>query len=126
VARQRDLLSIGYDTASRRALVRAIRKRPAGHQIFVQSPGREFSDVDPGGRTRHERAFTRSLYYHVVQIPRRQNVPQEWSLRLRWGKIENRGGRYGRRVELRMFPASAGYRHVQRHGGGLRPTGTGY
>jgi hypothetical protein len=117
VAAERDPLSKRYDTMARRVLVAAIRARPSAYRVFVESPPREFRDTDQSGRTQHERAFTRSLYYHVVQIPRRRREPQQWSLRLVWGPIERRGGRWGRRVTLRMFTVASGRRHTRKRPG---------
>jgi hypothetical protein len=98
--------------AVRRALLAAIRARPGAARAFIASPGRDFRDVDRGGRTRCERAFTRSAYYQVVKVPQHRGLAQEWSLKLTWGPIERRGSRYGRTVQLKMFPYRAGARYA--------------
>ena len=109
---QRDPLSERYDVAVRRSLLAAIRARPWAGRAFVASPGREFRNVDRGGRTAHERAFTRSAYYQVVKVPLNAGRPQEWSLKLEWGPIERRGSKYGRTVRLRMFTYRSGSRYA--------------
>ena len=111
----RDPLSVRYDRAVRRALLAAIaaarQGRPAS--AWVASPGPEFRQLDRGGRTKHERAFTRSAYYQVINVPRQQGQRAAWSLKLTWGPIENRRGRYGRTVQLRMFRAGSGARYAK-------------
>jgi hypothetical protein len=126
---QRDPLSARYDTAARRALVAGIRAWRAGRgsvRVFIVSPGPQMRDLDRGGRTRNERAFTRACYYHVIQVPRQQararGLPTyeariDWSLKLTWGPVENRGGKYGRQARLRMFTKRGGHRHVKRNKG---------
>jgi hypothetical protein len=101
---QRDPLAVAYERHARAALVDAIRTGPPRiSRVFIASPGAEFTSTDRGGRTRHERAFTRAAYYEVQQVPRRTGTPQQWSLRLEWSLIERRGSRYGRVVTVRMF-----------------------
>ena len=117
---QRDPLSVRYDAAARRVLLASIRKqqsgRPGWTYIWVASPGREVRDLDPGGLTRHERAFRRALFYPVVQIPRRQGIPQQWSLRTEMvDGFERRGSRYGRRCRVRIYRYGSGYRKVSRN-----------
>lgn len=124
---QRNPLSARYDAYARRLLLAAIRSRAErgrGVKAFIVSPAAEFRDLDSGGRTVHERELQRSLYYPVQQIPRqiararglgREGAVYDWSLKLRWGKIENRGGRWGRTLTVRVYRYSAGRRHVARH-----------
>lgn len=113
---ERDPLSERFDTATRRALNEARRKAPPRTaDRFVASPPREFRDLDKGGRTAHERAFQRSAYYLIFKVPRNDGVPPAWSLKITWGKIERHGGRWGRRVRLRLFPYGRGYRKVLRN-----------
>ena len=114
---ERDPLSERFDPAVRRALLAAIRARPASHAVWVASPGPEFRSLDRGGRTSHERAFTRAAYYAVFRVPLNQGLVPDWSLRLTWGPIERRGSRYGRTVQLRMFTRRSGERHNARHPG---------
>ncbi len=116
---QRDPLSVRYDTAARRVLLASIRKqqsgRPGWTYIWVASPGHEVRDLDPGGLTRHERAFRRSLFYPVVQIPRRMYQPQQWSLRTEMvDGFTRRGSRYGRWCRVRIYRYGSGYRKVAR------------
>lgn len=105
----RDRLSVRFDGASRRILLAAAQAArqhpPRGVVTYVPSPRGEYSHVDAGGRTRTERAFTRSVYYLVMKVP-----PRRWSLKLSWGPVSRRG----RRCELRLFTASAGYAYAAR------------
>jgi hypothetical protein len=99
----RDRLAAAYAAPARRALLAAINADPHISSGYVTSPPREFRELDRGGRTPHERAFTRAAYYEVIQVPRRTGTPRRWSLQLDWGPIERRGERYGRTVKLRLF-----------------------
>ena len=102
---QRDPLSVRFDGASRRILTQAaVASRAKGGIVtYVPSPRGESGRLDMGGRTRTERAFTRSMYYLVMKVP-----PRRWSLKLTWGPVTRRG----RRCEVRLFPVAAGYRHA--------------
>lgn len=107
---ERDPLSVRYDRTARRVLERAVEARQLGKGgavTFVASPPGEFRELDRGGRTRHERAFTRSAYWHV-----RFADPRYYSLKLTWGPLENHAGRWGRRVAVRLFLYRSGYRHA--------------
>lgn len=99
----RDRLAAAYAAPARRALEAAIAAEDKTSSGYVASPGREFRQLDRGGRTAHERAFTRAAYYEVIQVPRHTQTPRRWSLQLEWGPIEKRGAKYGRVVRLRMF-----------------------
>ena len=99
----RDRLAASYAAPARRALEAAIAADSKTSSGYVASPGREFRNLDRGGRTAHERAFTRAAYSEVIQVPRRTGTPRRWSLQLDWGPIEKRGDKYGRVVRLRMF-----------------------
>ena len=118
---QRDPLSERYDRAVRRLLTAAVaahqQGRRGGVRAFVASPGREFAQTDKGGRTRHERAFTRAAYYLVMKVPQHRGEPQQWSLKLEWGPVERHGSRYGRVVTARLFLRSSGARHAARNPG---------
>jgi hypothetical protein len=113
---QRDPLSERYDAAARRLLTAAVAAHQQGRRggvvAFIASPPREFTSTDKGGRTAHERAFTRAAYYLVMKVPQHQGVPQQWSLKLEWGPIERRGRRWGRVVRARLFLRSSGARHA--------------
>lgn len=111
----RDPLSVAYDSRVRRVLLRAIvaRRDRRGVPVFVASPPAEFRHLDKGGRTRHERAFTRSAYYQVFKVPRNAGELPMYSLKLVWGKAERRSGRWGRTVQVRLFRYGSGYRHAQ-------------
>jgi hypothetical protein len=128
---QRDSLSVAYARHARAALVDAIgTSPPRTARVFIASPGAEFTRTDRGGRTRHERAFTRAAYYEVQQVPRRTGTDPQWSLRLDWGLIERRGHRYGRVVTVRMFrygrrSLEAARRRGQYLGGGPAATSPG-
>lgn len=109
----RDPLSAKYDVTARRNLEAAVEAHSErrGVQVWVASPPAEFRDVDRGGRTRHERAFTRCCYWQVREVPLHHGQPVFWSLKLTWGPISKRGGRWGRVVTMRLFRAYAGRRH---------------
>lgn len=115
--RERDPLSVRYDTTARRALVAAIRARPRAQPVFVATPGPALRATDRGGRTVNERAFTRSAYYITRQMPINAGQTPQWSLKLTWGPLERRGSRYGRVVKLRMYAYGSGRAHVKRHPG---------
>jgi hypothetical protein len=83
--------------------------------VWVTSPGAEFTSTDRGGRTRHERAFTRSIYYQLAHDPAYASQPPRWSLKLEWGHIENRRGHYGRTCQVRIFARPAGAAYITRH-----------
>ena len=76
----RDPLSVRYDGATRDLLERAARASRSRRAViaWVPSPRGEVRRLDRGGRTAHERAWTRSMYYQV-RIP-----PRRWSLKLTW------------------------------------------
>lgn len=77
-----------------------------GVQAFIASPRAEFHQLDRGGRTKHERAFTRSVYYLVWRTPLNEGLPPVWSLRLTWGDElqASARGRLARPVVLRAWP----------------------
>ena len=108
------------DLTVRRALLAAIRRhqdnprRPRTTDLWIHSPASQFRDLDAGGMTANERGFTRSVYYQTWRVPINEGVPVEWSARLYWGKLEQRGGRLGRHVRLRLFRYRSGVRHVER------------
>lgn len=105
-----------WDRRARYALNMAARAHAvnAGARLFIHSPGPQFRNLDRGGRTANERAFTRAVYYPVYAVPRQRREIPVWSLRLTWGAIERHGDRYGRVVEMRLFRYSSGYRHASR------------
>ena len=111
--RERDPLSVRYDRTTGIALRQAIKVRPREQPVFVATPGPALRQLDAGGRTPNERAFTRSAYYRVRSAPIKAGQPVQWSLKMTWGKLERRGGRYGRVVRLRMFPYSSGAKHAK-------------
>jgi hypothetical protein len=114
---QRDPLSVRYDGTVRQALLRAIKAGRYRHSItiWIASPREEFRRKDKGGRTAHERAFTRSAYYQVVKVPYNAGVPQDYSLKLRWGEeLEpSSRGRLARPVAVRMYRRSSGEGYVR-------------
>lgn len=112
----RDPVSVGYDNYVRKALLSAIRARHAGRKgatVFVRSHASEFRHLDAGGRTVHERAFTRSVYWQSFRQPLKQGLAPEWAPSLEWLAIENRGGRYGRSVRIRMWTKKEGQRKAR-------------
>jgi len=106
----RDPLSTRYDGIVRDLMLRAARasKSKAGVQAWVASPAGEFRRRDRGGRTAHERAFTRSAYYLIWRVPINRGQAQQWSLKLTWGADSERRpsarGRLARPVTVRLFP----------------------
>ena len=108
----RDPLSVRYDGVTGQVLDRAARASVSRRsvQAWVVSPRPEFRALDAGGRTAHERAFTRSAYYRVWRLPINQGIPPEWSLKLTWGADAelraSRAGRMARPVQVRLFPRS--------------------
>ena len=114
---ERDPLSEEYDEPVLRLLRRAARSKPPRIvETFVYSPPREFATLDRGGRTGHERAFTRSVYYITYKIPVRLGEDPEWSAKITWGKIQKRSRGWGRPVKVRLFPYGRGYRKARRSG----------
>ena len=105
MATRRDPLSVHYDRSVKRAIRAAAEahKVRRGVTVWVSSPPAEFRALDERGRTVHERAFTRSAYYQVVSVPRALKVAPTWSLRLTWGPVAKRHGRWGRQVTIRLY-----------------------
>ena len=106
----RDPLSVKYDDIVRDLMLRAIRAAASrrGVQAWIASGTPEFRRRDRGGRTAHERAFTRSAYYLVFKNagePGRSG----WSLKLTWGADADRRpsarGKMVRPVTIRLFPS---------------------
>lgn len=106
----RDPLSVRYDGVAGDLMRRAARASARGHgvQAWIVSPRGEYARLDRGGRTAHERAFTRSAYYLIWRVPINAGVPQQWSLKLTWGSDADRRpssrGRLARPVVIRLFP----------------------
>ncbi len=106
----RDPLSVRYDQASRDAVMRAIRGSRAnrGVTVWVASSRGELRSPDGGGRSRHERAFTRSAYYLVWRAPINAGAIPDWSLRVDWGADDelraSSHGRLARPARLRVWP----------------------
>jgi len=100
----RDPLSVYYDGYVRQVIIRAMRASRSGRgvRVWVASPRGDFARLDRGGRTSHERAFTRSAYY-LVKLHR-----DAWSLKLTWGPDTelraSSGRRLARPVMVRLFP----------------------
>ena len=108
----RDPLSVRYDGVADQVLQRAVRAsvRRQSVQVWVSSPRAEFRRKDRGGRTDHERAFTRAIYYRVWRVPINAGVPPDWSAKLSWGADSERrassAGRLARPVQVRLWPRS--------------------
>jgi len=101
--------------SARRLLLAAIRARPGSARMFVHSPGGQFRELDQGARWRltvNERAFTRAVFYQVTKVP-----PRVWSADLDWLGIENRHGRWGRVVRVRLVRYGSGYSHAEKRPG---------
>jgi hypothetical protein len=104
----RDELAGRYAAAAANAVTRAIRagRYRSAVLVFVSSPRHEFRRLDRGGRTRHERAFTRACYWIVFDGPAERGEPSQWSLKLTWRDRLDPGapGMLARAVALRVFP----------------------
>jgi hypothetical protein len=109
VGAQRDPLSVRYDGAVRDLMIRAARAHRDRKtvQAWIASPRAEFRARDKGGRTAHERAFTRSAYYLIFKTPINRGQVPDWSLKLEWGDDAERrassAGRLARPVRVRLF-----------------------
>ena len=107
---QRDPLSLRYDGYVDDLLGRAARASVSGRsvQAWIASGRGEYRALDRGGRTAHERAFTRAAYYVVWRLPINAGQTPDWSLKLTWGTdAELRAsarGRLARPVQVRLFP----------------------
>ena len=112
MAPPRDPLSVRYDGVVRDLILRAARAQRDRHavQAWIASPRAEFRHRDRGGRTQHERAFTRSCYYLVFRVPLNRGQAPEWSLKLTWGSDGDRkassGGKLARPVLVRLYKRS--------------------
>lgn len=108
----RDPISVYYDTFVRRTILQGISasRNRKSVQVWIASPRAEFAYPDNGGRTAHERAFTRSVYYLVWKEPVKQHRTPEWSVKLDWGSDAelraSSGGRWARPVKIRVYPRS--------------------
>ena len=132
----RDPLSTRYDGVVRDVMARAARaqRQRQSVQVWVASPRGEYRGRDRGGRTAHERAFTRSAYYLIFRTPIRNGHPPEWSLKITWGgdtdRKESSGGRLARPAQVRLYrrdqaKVGRGGRAAGRRGiGGGGPHGT--
>jgi hypothetical protein len=104
---ERDPLSVHYDGVVRALMLRAARAsgQRRGVLAHVTSPRGEFRHPDRGGRTRHERAFTRAAYYLIFSNGG-QGGSSGWSLKLTWGPetAPSARGRLARPVVVRLFP----------------------
>lgn len=109
---ERDPLSVRYDGVVHQLVIRAIyaQRSKRGVLAWVASPRGEYRATDRGGRTAHERAFTRSAYYLVFRVPINEGVDPAWSLKLTWGDDGQRkpsgGGKLARPVTVRVWPRS--------------------
>ena len=105
---QRDPLSVRYDAAAHQVLIRAIRasRNGQGVTLWIASTRGELRNPDAGGRSAHERAFSRSAYYHVFRNPINRGEIPAWSLKLTWGaELRPSGqGRLARPVRVRVWP----------------------
>jgi hypothetical protein len=100
---RRDPLSVHYDGYVADLMTRARRasEQRRGVLAWISSPRGEFRVLDQGGRTRHERAFTRSAYYLVFKIE-----PGQWGhLKLTWGDtlVASSKGKLARPVVVRLY-----------------------
>ena len=106
----RDPLSWHYDGYVRQVMIRAIRASRNGRsvRVYIASPRSSFRATDAGGRTAHERAFTRSAYYLMWRVPLNAGTVPEWSLKVTWGDEvrASSGNRLARPAVIRVWPRS--------------------
>jgi hypothetical protein len=128
MASQRDPLSVDYDPMVHDILILAIR-RHRNHQrgpvAWVASPRREFRELDRGGLTAHERAFTRSAYYAVFKAPRNAGAPVHYSLVLEWDKTRKLPaprGNVARSVRVQIYKYGSSKRSLQTSGYAFQST----
>ena len=113
MAPPRDPLSVRYDATVHTVMSRAARAHRDGKSVtaWIASPRGEFRHRDKGGRTAHERAFTRSAYYLIFRTPINAGRTPDWSLKRTWGDDGQRrassSGRLARPVQVRLFRRSA-------------------
>lgn len=114
---ERDPLSVLYDDIAWQVMLRAIRagRRGAAVRIWIASPRAEYSRLDGGGYTAHERAFTRACY-HLLTGPRSsdERPVREYALKkpaVVAGPVTSRQGVMARQLRLRVWP-QAQARHV--------------
>lgn len=106
----RDPLSVRYDDIVRQLMTRAAQasRSRRGVQAWIASGTGEFRRRDRGGRTAHERAFTRSAYYLIYKNAG-AGGESGWSLKLTWGSDADRKpsarGKMARPVTVRLFPS---------------------
>ncbi|MDA8318849.1 MAG: hypothetical protein M0030_03410 [Actinomycetota bacterium] len=127
---RRDPRSERYDAAAYRVLRAAAyaHRYNRGVRTWIYSPAGQYREdqLDKGGRTANERAFIRACYYKVWREPINAGVVPAWSLKLTWGKLERRGRRYGRNVEVRLYKRASGVRRMdQTEGWRDNPDGGG-
>ncbi len=128
----RDPLSLRYDGHVNDLMRRAARasRSQAGVRAWIASPRGEFGRRDRGGRTPHERAFTRAAYYLIWRVPINAGVRQEWSLKLTWGTDADRRpgapGRLARPVVIRLFPRGQARRRAPQWLGTSRQSTEGH
>ncbi len=128
---ERDPLSVRYDGIVSDLMQRAARasRNGQGVQAWIASPRSEFRARDRGGRTAHERAFTRSAYYLIFKNAglrtsgaRGTRGPASgWSLKLTWGSDADRRpsshNRLARPVVVRLYPRGQARRAAPRWAG---------
>lgn len=104
----RDPLSVRYDATAANVVLRAIRASRNGQGVtaWIASSRAELRRPDAGGRSAHERAFTRAAYYLVWRAPINYGRIPDWSLKLTWGdELKPSGqGRLARPVRVRVWP----------------------
>jgi hypothetical protein len=104
----RDPLSTAYDGYVRQVMIRAARasRNGQGVRVWIASPRRAAPDA--GGRTSHERAFTRSAYFLMWRVPINAKTTPEWSLKISWSGDQraSSGGRVARAATVRLWPRS--------------------
>lgn len=97
--RNRDPLSVRFDTAADALVTRAIAARGGWVRTWVPSP--RDAETDPGGLTHRERAFLQAVYYHRLIYmwgggfdedgERIRNPYRTHSIKREWGPVQARG-----------------------------------
>ena len=126
---ERDPLSRRYDSATGALVGEAMAKqgrwvyravprpstRGARSRAWLAEHGIELDAVDPGGLTRYQRAYQRSLYHSAGELG--ISTPEgAWSLQREWGPLT----RHGRLIGARISTKRAALRAVSKKPAAVR------
>ena len=131
---RRTPLAIAYDPHAAEAVTAAVRRYGSRlsltdwHRVYVASPPGD--EVDRGGLTAHERAFTQAMYHdRRVYLwgtgsnedgTRRRNPDREWALKVVWTQRRTRAGRLAR---VRVFPVGEASLYAEANADALNEAG---